>query len=266
MAFIERWINEMNWKMCGMKVQNGMEKELGKKNVNKNIWAISNVENGFRCCFQQKEQQQQQKIERYEHTHAHTYKQKERRNLYGSHFFLYHSQCDAFVCSSPLLLSHSHLVLSVALRVTLLYLYLMMFGRHSGNGGDIVLAADAVRALTRSPCIHTLCVIKFVDCVPTWIQIIHANNGDVHRNEWHYGFFSLLIISFHLLQHFMVSFVLASFSLSLSRTPSIQWPFAFFLFCSLLVALNLFGFHSLTRSGWQRLKSVHTDILLLLFE
>lgn len=69
--------------------------------------------------------------------------------------------------------------------------------------------------------VYTLCVIKFVDCVPTWIQIIHANNGDVHRNGITTFFpVCLTYIPHHLFPAFSVFYVLfcTGFPLPISRS------------------------------------------------
>lgn len=96
--------------------------------------------------------------------------------------------------------------------------------------------------------VYTLCVIKFVDCVPTWIQIIHANNGDVHRNGIT-TFFPVhtYISSLSIFITIYVLFYITSLSLSLSFSLSCDHSlFYLFFVYSLLAALNLFGFHSLT--------------------
>lgn len=202
------------------------EKKSEQKNVNKNIWAISNVENGFRCCYQQKEQ----KKTRY----THTYKK--------SMFRFFSPQSMLCVC-------------------LFIVPFVVSFSSYSRN--IVIFVSDDVWTTQRqwwwccSCCyysgaadhhVYTLCVIKFVDCVPTWIQIIHANNGDVHRNGIT-TFFPVhtYISSLSIFITIYVLFYITSLSLSLSFSLSCDHSlFYLFFVYSLLAALNLFGFHSLT--------------------
>lgn len=245
----------MKWKMCGLQLWNGgtewNENRIERKNVDKNIWAISNVENGFRCCFQQKEQQ---KIETHKISMV---------RFFSTTVF---SQCYAFVCSSPLL-------------------FVTFFSRPLCRTlcNIVIFVSDDVWTTQRqwwwycSCCccwcsgatdhhVYTLCVIKFVDCVPTWIQIIHANNGDVHRNGITTFFpASHPYIPHHLFPSFSVFYVLFCAGFPLSLSLSIQWPFAFFPLL-LFVGRSKFIWISLTQ--WMHREWVYryTDVLLLLFE
>lgn len=143
-AFIEHWINGMKWKMCGLLCgmrHTGWMKNKWSKKCGQEYLSNFKCWNGFRCCFQQKEQQQQQKID----THSCT---KSMVRI----FFLHHSQCYVrlfvhrlFCC---LILSSSSLVLSC----TLLYLYLMMFGRHNDNGGDVAVVVRALQITMYTHC------------------------------------------------------------------------------------------------------------------
>lgn len=72
--------------------------------------------------------------------------------------------------------------------------------------------------------LYTLCVIKFVDCVPTWIQIIRMDNGMCRNGE------CCALASFFI--HFFSSLLLPLSS---------PWPFIFFsVVCCCFVSCSKF--------------------------